>query len=72
MTPWVKNLLLANVAVYFFTVTFPPLADILALRVHPIALLLRPWTIITYMFVHAGLGHLFFNSFSIGRFQKII
>ena len=61
MTPWVKNLLLANVAVYFFTVTFPPLADILALRVHPIALLLRPWTIVTYMFVHAGLGHLFFN-----------
>ena len=61
MTPWIKNLLIANVAVFFFTSTFPMLGNLLALQVHPLAVLLRPWTPITYMFVHAGFGHIFFN-----------
>ncbi len=61
MTRWVKNLVVANVVVYFFTASFPILGGLLALQVHPLAVALRPWTPITYMFVHAGLGHLFFN-----------
>ncbi len=61
MTPWIKNLLIANTAVYFFTVSFPILGNMLALQVHPLAVLLRPWTPVTYMFVHASVGHLFFN-----------
>ena len=34
-------------------------------------LLLRPWTIITYMFVHEGIWHLFFNMIWLFWFGKI-
>jgi membrane associated rhomboid family serine protease len=34
-------------------------SDLLAFRADRI--LTRPWTIVTYMFVHAGFGHVFFN-----------
>lgn len=28
---------------------------------NPSSILTRPWTLVTYIFLHAGLGHLFFN-----------
>jgi membrane associated rhomboid family serine protease len=59
MTPWVKRLLIANLAVFLVTSYDPAVADILALW--PRYILYRPWGIFTYMFVHAGLGHIFFN-----------
>lgn len=59
MTPWVRSLLTANVAMFFATSTFPDLFR--ALILFPPLILFRPWTIVTYMFLHAGLGHLFFN-----------
>lgn len=59
MTPWVLRLLLANVAVFFVTAAQPQVGNLLALWPHFI--LYRPWGIFTYMFVHAGFWHLFFN-----------
>jgi membrane associated rhomboid family serine protease len=59
VTPWVLRLLLANVVVFFLTASNPRLFNLLALV--PWAILLRPWTAVTYMFVHGGLGHIFFN-----------
>lgn len=59
MTPWVKRLLIANVAAFFVTAAMPGLYR--ALVLYPPAILGRPWTLVTYMFLHAGLGHLFFN-----------
>jgi membrane associated rhomboid family serine protease len=59
MTPVVKKLLLANVAVYLATLVSPELRGVLAFR--PDALLTQPWGIFTYMFVHGGFGHLFMN-----------
>ncbi len=59
MTTWVKRLLIANVAV-FFVLPFLPGAD-RWLVLYPPAVFQRPWTVVTYMFLHAGLGHLFFN-----------
>jgi len=35
--------------------------DLLALPSDPVKLLTRPWTILTYMFTHLRLGHIFFN-----------
>jgi membrane associated rhomboid family serine protease len=32
-----------------------------ALAFIPALALIRPWTIVTYMFLHGGMGHLFFN-----------
>jgi membrane associated rhomboid family serine protease len=59
MTPWVVRLLIANVVVFVLTATQPMLVNYLALV--PGAILVRPWTVVTYMFVHGGLGHIFFN-----------
>ncbi len=59
LTPWVKRLLIANVVVYLVLLAVPALGVWLALV--PSHTLSRPWTLITYMFVHGGFFHLFFN-----------
>lgn len=64
MTPWVRRLIIANVVM--FLISFPPGASILPtlfqeFALYPGLLLQRPWTGITYMFLHGGLGHIFFN-----------
>ena len=59
MTFWVTRLLAANVVVFFLTEAVDGLWVLLALR--PRLILQQPWTPFTYMFVHAGLWHLFFN-----------
>lgn len=59
MTPWVLRLLIANFVVFVVTALEPRVANYLAL--YPRAILSQPWGIFTYMFVHAGLGHIFFN-----------
>lgn len=59
LTPVVKKLLLANVAVFFATLVYPGLIDVLAFR--PDRLFTQFWGIFTYMFVHGSFGHLFMN-----------
>lgn len=59
MTPWVIRLLVANIAVFVVTQTVPGAFD--ALKLVPPLVPYRPWTPLSYMFVHAGFGHLFFN-----------
>lgn len=59
MTRWVRTLILVNAVVYFLTSASPDVAYELAFI--PALALRRPWTIVTYMFVHAGFGHVFFN-----------
>lgn len=59
MTPWVQRLIIANVAVFGLQVLLPGLAGLLVFA--PSEVLTRPWTILTYMFLHGGFSHLFFN-----------
>lgn len=59
MTTWVLRLLVANVAMYFITAGSPNLMRLLALV--PAEIPSRPWTVLTYMFLHGSMGHLFFN-----------
>ncbi|HUF14021.1 MAG TPA: rhomboid family intramembrane serine protease [Longimicrobiales bacterium] len=59
LTPWVKRLLIANAAVFLLTALLPIVAAYLALV--PRAVILRPWTPFTYMFVHGGFMHLLIN-----------
>ena len=59
MTPWVQRLLIANVLVFFLQMTVPGLEVQLAFI--PAFILARPWTIVTYMFVHASFTHILFN-----------
>src|SRR5688572_18711783 len=32
----------------------------------------RPWQLVSYMFLHADLGHIFFNMFALVSFGKIL
>ncbi len=59
MTPWVRTLLVANAAMFLSTMSFPGLFQALAL--FPPYLLVRPWTVVTYMFLHANFSHILFN-----------
>jgi membrane associated rhomboid family serine protease len=59
MTPWVTRFLAANVLVFFLQQTIRGLDYYLAFV--PSAVLIQPWTVVTYMFVHGSLGHIFFN-----------
>jgi membrane associated rhomboid family serine protease len=63
MTPWVFRLLLANGAVYLLQMAMPQVTSAFALV--PALVLQRPWTVLSYMFLHGGLGHLFFNMLSL-------
>jgi membrane associated rhomboid family serine protease len=59
MATWVLRLIVVNVGVYLFTAANPRLLMLLAFV--PRLALHEPWTIVTYQFAHAGLGHLLFN-----------
>lgn len=48
-----------NVVVYFLTASVPNL--LLDLGLYPAGFTSRPWTIVTSMFVHSGLWHIFAN-----------
>src|SRR5512145_2349836 len=61
LTPWVGRLLVANAVVLLILWTVAPgLFGWLAFS--PATAVSRPWTFVTYMFVHSGLLHLAFNS----------
>ena len=59
-TPMVKRLLIANTVVFaLMYVAGPFMMDWFAFQ--PTRIALRPWAVLTYMFLHGSLGHLFFN-----------
>lgn len=59
VTPIVRILLFANIGVFFLQSTTEWITA--AMIFVPRLVLVRPWTIVTYMFLHAGLMHLAFN-----------
>jgi membrane associated rhomboid family serine protease len=59
VTPVVRLLLFANIGAYFLQMTQPALAN--ALVFYPPLILSRPWTAITYMFLHGSFMHIAFN-----------
>jgi membrane associated rhomboid family serine protease len=59
VTPWVQRFLIANVLMFFVQMTAPAVTGALVLV--PAELLMRPWTLVTYMFLHAGFTHILFN-----------
>lgn len=75
ITPVVKNLLIINVL--FFIGTYA-LANIIpgVLELLPVYYFNSPkfrvWEIITYMFMHGGLTHIFFNMFALFSFGPIL
>ncbi len=62
MTPWVRRLIVANLVVFLLQLTIfvnPWFAATFGFA--PLAAAARPWTLLTYMFLHAGFLHLAFN-----------
>lgn len=59
MTQAVRGLLIANVGMYAITIVFPGVVQALVLV--PALIPERPWSVVTYMFLHAGVWHLLFN-----------
>lgn len=59
MTPWVKRLLVANVLAFLLAQMAPAAEQWFAFA--PARILAQPWTLLSYMFLHAGFAHIFFN-----------
>ena len=59
MTPWVTRIVFANVAIYILIPFGSRLFGDLVLV--PALVLTRPWTPVTYMFLHGSFMHLLFN-----------
>jgi membrane associated rhomboid family serine protease len=59
VTPWVLRILIATVLMFFVQQTASVVTSLLYLV--PSEVLTRPWTLVTYMFLHGSLGHIFWN-----------
>jgi membrane associated rhomboid family serine protease len=59
VTPWVQRLLIANILMFFLQQMSGSIESLLVL--FPPYVLQRPWTLVTYMFLHGSFGHIFFN-----------
>jgi membrane associated rhomboid family serine protease len=59
MTRWVQRLLIANIGMFFVQQTMPGVTDALAFV--PVLALARPWSIVTYMFLHGSMMHILLN-----------
>jgi membrane associated rhomboid family serine protease len=59
MTKWVRFFLIANVVIFFAQSTLAGFTENFALI--PALALRRPWTVVTYMFLHGDIMHLGFN-----------
>lgn len=65
MTKWVSAIIAANVAVFLLQ-SQPGMVENLMLL--PSDVWQHPWTPFTYMFVHGGVGHIFWNMFGLYMF----
>lgn len=61
LTPVVKRLLIANVVVFFATLIVGQGFMVEWFGFHPSRIVLRPWGVVTYMFLHGDLMHLAVN-----------
>ena len=71
VTPATRALILANVAVFLLEqVAMDPILRLFALW--PLGPLFRPWQVLTYAFLHAGVLHIFFNMFALYMFAPAL
>jgi rhomboid-like protein len=72
--PVVKNLLIINIIFFIATYALGQLVNLKYLlgAFYPYSPLFKPWQIITYMFMHGGLGHIFFNMFALVSFGPML
>lgn len=59
LTPAVRTIIIACVAGFFAQLVIPGVTQ--WFEFVPMYVLMRPWTVVTYMFMHGGFSHIFFN-----------
>ena len=67
-TPVVRNLLIINIIFYVVTHFLAPELRLMLAGYYPSAPQFQPWQVVTHMFMHASLGHIFFNMFALFMF----
>ncbi|MFD2967429.1 rhomboid family intramembrane serine protease [Sphingobacterium bambusae] len=72
LTTVVKNLLIANVIFFIGSQLIPQVAYTYLPAFYPDSPHFYIWQVITYMFMHADFGHIFFNMFSLIIFGPIL
>jgi membrane associated rhomboid family serine protease len=68
LTPAIKALVVANVAVFVVSLAVPAITLSFGLRPADIFGSLRIWQPVTYMFLHAGIFHILFNMLALWMF----
>lgn len=71
LTPVVKNLLIINIICFVGSVIFEPATRWFGVY-YPDSPFFYVWQPITYMFMHGGFSHIFFNMFALVMFGPII
>ena len=67
----VKHIILINVLMLVLTYLNDPLMS-KWFALNPITFLWKPWQLVTYMFMHGGFGHLFFNMYTLFIFGSVL
>lgn len=71
LPPAVKNLLIINIVCFIGTMIFDQSTRLFGVY-YPDSPFFKAWQIITYMFMHGGLGHIFFNMFALYMFGPVL
>lgn len=72
MTPLVKNLIIINVAVFLVGYFIFPQLNFYLSVYYPSNPDFKPYQLVTHMFAHAGIAHLFFNMFALWNFGCVV
>ena len=67
----VKHIILINVLMLVLTYLNDPLMS-KWFALNPISFIWKPWQLVTYMFMHGGIGHLFFNMYTLLIFGSVL
>jgi len=70
--PVVKNLLIINIICFIGSALIFPGANRLFGVYYPDSPFFNIWQIVTYMFMHGGLSHIFFNMFALYMFGQVL
>src|SRR5690606_35133239 len=71
MPPIIRNLLIMNIVCFVGTMIFPLATRFIGVF-YPDSPFFHTWQIITYMFMHGGFAHIFFNMFALFMFGPVI
>ena len=67
----VKNIIIINVLVMVMTYLNEPLM-LRLFALYPFQIIFHPWQLVTYMFMHGGFFHLFFNMYTLYIFGSVL